>query len=121
MQSDLQAEFARLRRLAEQHTERGYPQEFRRRALALEAQLTEQGWTQQRLVDALGISRPTLRRWREKYGVLAESKTEKPQLRPVEMSPAVATQTTVRIVSPEGWRIEGLRLDEVAELMGRLR
>lgn len=121
MQPDLQAEFARLRRLAEQYTERGYPQEFRRRALALETQLTEQGWTQQRLVDALGISRPTLRRWREKYGDQTESKTEKPQLRPVEISAPVAVDTTFRVVSPEGWRIEGLGLAEVVELMGRLR
>lgn len=121
MQSKLDAEFAALRRLADQHDDRGYPVEFRRRAVGLAAHLIEEGWTQQRIVDALGISRPTLRRWRQKYDGQDQWHVDEPQLQPVEINVSKLGGHKIKVVSPGGWRIEGLGLDQVVELMGRLR
>lgn len=120
MQPEIEAEFAHLHRLAAQHTERGYPVEFRRRAVVLGDQLTDSGWTQQRIVGALGISRPTLRRWRQEYGGGDGADAVAPKLRPVEVRLPAASPQAVSVTSPGGWRIEGLGLDEVVELLGRV-
>jgi transposase-like protein len=120
VQPDIQAEFAHLHHLAAQHTERGYPVEFRQRAVVLGDHLSERGWTQQRIVEALGISRPTLRRWRQEHKADDEASVVEPTLRPVEVVLPAASPRAVSVTSPGGWRVEGLRLDQVVELLGRV-
>lgn len=120
MQPDYQTEFAHLRRLAAEHVGRGYPREFRKRAVALAARLAEQGWTQRRIIDALGVSRPTLRRWLKMDGDDASSASSAPGLRPVQIAASTVVGQKLSVASPGGWRIEGLGLGEVVELMEAL-
>lgn len=120
MQPDYQAEFAHLRRLAAEHTGRGYPQAFRQRAVKLEARLKKQGWTRRRIVDALGVSRPTLRRWLKMDGDDASPASSAPGLRPVQIAASTVAGHKLSVVSPGGWRIEGLGLGELVELMEAL-
>jgi transposase-like protein len=120
MQPDIQAEFVHLHHFAAQHTERGYPVEFRQRAVVLGDHLSERDWTQQRVVKALGISRPTLRRWRQEQEADDEASVVEPALRPVEVALPAASPHAVSVTSPGGWRIDGLGLDQVVELLRRV-
>ena len=101
---------------AAQRPSNRYPEPIKQRALALVERLRAAGWSQSQVSEALGISWQTIRRWQDEA---------KPQpvgregFRPVALPASTAACGPV-LVSPSGWRIEGLSLDELCEVAGRL-
>ena len=72
----------------------------------------------------LGVSGPTLYEWR-KGRSRPEPVEKSAALVPVRVSarPAAASGTGVRqvaLVSPSGWRVEGLSVESAAQLLGKL-
>lgn len=74
----------------------------------------------------LGVSKNTIRRWLDRVDNGARVDTGDGALVPVVVSPsgalpqpAAAASPALTLVSPFGWRVEGLRLSDVAELMRR--
>jgi transposase len=93
------------------------------------AQAQEKGETLKSVVERLGVSEPTLQAWRRgqtpgsKKTRSSEPKTE--PLLPVVVHPpkppvASPVATTLAVVSPQGWRVEGLGVEEAAQLLRRL-
>ena len=99
-------------RAAERETTR-YSQIFKDDAIELVCELRRDGWTQKAVSEALGIPWVTLRRWKKK-----DSPDESVSgFRPVTV---VADDQNPVLVSPSGWRIEGLTLGQIVEITGRL-
>jgi transposase-like protein len=122
------------RELARTPTGRGiyYPDALRERVRVWAYQRREQGAPWPMIAAELGVNNSTLRRWVQAEG-RHRRKHERPStaLVPVEIMDissassaheASATTTEVRIclVSPGGFRIEGLTLDEAIAALQRL-
>ena len=104
------------RRAAERKTQR-YPQSFRDDAADVVDELRAKGWTQKAVSDALGIPWVTLARWR---WIESEKSQQKDQgFRPVEVIDEDGATGPV-LVSPSGWRIEGLSAVELVDVARRL-
>jgi len=98
-----------------------YPETFRAKAVELVGQLKADGWTQRRISQELEISWQTLGRWcrqAEPDGTEAGSEG----FRPVEVvaSGSGGPADGIALVSPSGWRIEGLTVTEAVEAARRL-
>ena len=91
-----------------------YPADFKEDALALVADLREKGWTQQAISEALEIPWVTLRRWREQS---SPDDGQSLGFRPVAV---VGEKREPVLVSPSGWRIEGLTVAQLIDVAGRL-
>ena len=89
-----------------------YPEDFRRRAVVLVEQLRADGWTQKAVSEALDICWQTLRRWRNQHPDGDEG------FRAVDVAARPAGEP--RLVSPSGWRIEGLSVEELFDVARRL-
>jgi len=106
-----------------------FPEPLRAFAVRYLAQAQEKGETLKSVVERLGVSEPTLQAWRRgqtpgsKKTRSSEPRTQ-PLLpvvvRPPKAHAASPVATTFAVVSPEGWRVEGLGLEEAAQLMRRL-
>ncbi|MGK7297242.1 MAG: helix-turn-helix domain-containing protein [Candidatus Wenzhouxiangella sp. M2_3B_020] len=91
-----------------------YPDPVRQLALELVDELRKLGHTQDQISQALSIPSNTLRRWQKKHaGDRGGSGFRAVDLR------ASSNREPV-LVGPSGWRIEGLSLDELVEVAGRL-
>ena len=95
-----------------------YPADIRQRVVAYTQTRRARGESWRRIGRSVGLRAETVRRW------CAEA-TPGPTtaLVPVEVSDAARASTPAPgpvLVSPGGWRVEGLSLAEVAELVGRL-
>jgi hypothetical protein len=93
-----------------------YREDLRQEAIALARTGMLEGKSLGRLAEELGIGPVTLTRWLEKGGAGEP-------LRPVEVQreeekPGQASSLVV--VTPSGWRIEGLRLADIPELLRAL-
>jgi hypothetical protein len=93
-----------------------YPEDLRREAIGLARTGLQEGKSLGRVAEELGLGPATLTRW------LGRGWTGEP-LRPVEVQrdeeePGQAYSLVV--VTPSGWRIEGLRLADLAELLRAL-
>jgi hypothetical protein len=98
-----------------------YPQSFRADAIQLVGALRQDDWKQKRISETLEIPWATLRRWQAR-GDKSESEATD-GFRPVKVieTPRPTTSSkSIRLVSPEGWRVEGLTLTELLEVVGRL-
>ncbi len=94
---------------------RRFPPALRARISAWVANRRTAGAPWSALAAELGIPAATLQTW-EAAGPAAAS----PRLVPVEVAegaPAPAQPTTVTLVSPAGWRLEGIPLSLVAQLL----
>ncbi|WP_206524442.1 hypothetical protein, partial [Lujinxingia sediminis] len=91
-----------------------YPRAFKDDAVELVSELSEQGWTQQAIGEALEIPWVTLNRWRD-AATPGEEQAE--NFRPVTLS---EPKTQPALVSPSGWRIEGLSVAQLIEVARRL-
>jgi transposase-like protein len=89
----------------------------------------EKGDTLKAVVERLGVSEPTLQAWRRGQTPGGKkTRSSEPRaapLRPVVVQPPKAlapspVATTFAVVSPQGWRVEGLGLEEAAQLLRRL-
>lgn len=106
-----------------------FPEPLRVFAVRYLAQAMEKGETLKSVVERLGVSEPTLQAWRRgqtpgsKKAQRSEPKAA--PLMPVVVRPPKAhaaspVATTFAVVSPQGWRVEGLGLEEAAQLLRRL-
>ena len=105
-------------RAADRETMR-YPQDFRDDAIEVVRQLREDGFTQKEVSELLDIPWVTLARWKEAGEEVDD--TENPSgFRPVKVVDDASDSDPV-LVSPAGWRIEGLSVAELVEVARRLQ
>jgi transposase len=104
-----------------------FPQALRAFAVRYATHTLEAGGTVVEAAQRLGVSAPTLYEWRK-------GRTPgRPRVKPPEKSQALvpvrvaeraaqgaATELQPVVVSPSGWRIEGLSVESAAQLLGRL-
>jgi transposase len=105
-----------------------FPEVLRAFAVRYAEQTLEGGGTVVEAATKLGVSAPTLYEWRKGRtpGRARMKPTEKSAvLVPVRVGEraaeaAVAGLQQVVLVSPSGWRVEGLSVESAAQLLGRL-
>ena len=114
MQESTQAKIEELRARAARRETTRYSASFKDEAVSLVDELRQQGWTQKDIHKELGIPWVTLNRWASKNKVGGR---EGGKFRPVQV---VDSPATPALVSPSGWRIEGLSVAQLVELAGRL-
>jgi hypothetical protein len=95
---------------------RGYPKTLRARVVAYAERAHAAGRPRADVAEALGLAPITLARWGRPRRAAA------PGFRPVVVAePARAAPAGVAVVLPGGVRVEGLTLEQAAELCRRLR
>ena len=95
---------------------RRYPQELRTRVVAWASRRHRAGASWQDIKKELGLQWDSVRRWCQ-----LETKSKPVRaLVPVRVVPTRAAERLVSVSSPAGFRIEGLTLDEAAELLRAL-
>jgi len=93
-----------------------YGEDLRQEAVFLAREGMQRGQSLGSIAHALGVGAMTLSGWLEKVGVYEP-------LRPVEIlreDHEERSGKTVALVTPSGWRIEGLCLEDVPELLRAL-
>jgi transposase len=108
-----------------------YPETLRVFAVRYLSHAQETGGTLAGAAKALGVSEPTLQAWRKGQPAAhrrANGPADRPALVPVVVpGPKKTAAAAARaapglvLVSPGGWRVEGLSAEAAAELLGRLR
>ena len=128
----MQDELAKLKRHVSAQIKgpgRKYPPELRDKLIATIGMLRQGGWSYQAIGDALGLSPSAARGFMRK----SRSKTTRPG-RPVEVrpvgpgpdpvattrGPAAEQRPRLCVISPKGWRIEGLDVEQAARLLANL-
>ena len=106
-----------------------FPEPLRAFAVRYLAYAQEKGETLKAVVERLGVSEPTLQAWRRGQ-TPGSKKTQNSEPRAAPLMPVVVrppkphvpspVATTFAVVSPQGWRVEGLGLEEAAQLLRRL-
>jgi transposase len=100
-----------LTRAAEGRGRPRYPEALRQRVVAHVRDRRARGASLRQLADELGLAVPTLVRW----------SGPRPAFRPVVITPASPTASGHLVVhGPGGLRVEGLTLEQAAELLRRL-
>lgn len=91
-----------------------YPGDLRAEVAAVAERAIDAGWSRRQVVDSLGLSAPTVVRWmaRESVHFRTVSVVEDEQASTVRRETA-----SLCVVTPGGWRIEGLDLESVRELL----
>ena len=105
-----------------------YPEPLRAFAVRYLAQAQQKGETLKSVVQRLGVSEPTLQAWRRGQtpgGKAVHSEPAAAALVPVVVHEPEAAQpppvaTTLAVVSPQGWRVEGVGVEEAVQLLRRL-
>lgn len=121
MSDTYEEQISELKLEADERESLRYPEAFRTKAVELVGQLKADGWTQRRISQELEISWQTLGRWcrqAEPDGIETGSES----FRPVEVVAADSSGSAdgIALVSPSGWRIEGLTVAEAVEAARRL-
>jgi hypothetical protein len=100
--------------LAERESGRGkrYTSSLKDRIAGAATQLRQQGRSWQRIGSFLGVSHETARRF--------SGASRSPAFVPVEVL-EVPSRGGLVLVSPDGYRVEGLGVDEAAAILRRLR
>lgn len=111
MEKSLEEKIESLRERAVKRETNRYSAKFKQDALKVVAQAKAAGWTQQLISKSLGMPWVTLKRWKEK-----NTRENAGGFRPIK----VVDHQRATLISPSGWRIEGLTLDELVEVAGRL-
>mgnify|MGYP000228436455 CR=1 FL=1 len=104
----LRAELARVR---PPHSSHGYPAELRSRVGDFVRREQANGRTVRELAEQLGISAATARRWS------LEGQPSPSAFLPVHL---VNPSAPLRLVTPQGYVVEGLAVHELASLLERL-
>ena len=94
---------------------RRYPTELRDRIARYVAVRREFGLSWDSLSAELGIPSETMRRW-----LHSSEAADAPALVPVEVVDSAAEPRTVAVVSPSGWRLEGLDVAEAVAVLKAL-
>ncbi len=112
-------EFIRRRRSIVVGPGKRYPESLRRLAIAFAAEAEAAGWSASRIAQRLGISWATLERWCATPSIV-EAKGGMREVVVRDAAP-LAVEGHAVLVTPEGYRIEGLRQEELVELVRALR
>ena len=100
---------------------RPYPPELREEMVRTARMLREADWSWASIGKAFGMSTNGLKRFMRRWDTRVPRAT--PTMRAVtvgETAPAARLESTLQVVSPRGWRIEGLTIDTAAApAMGR--
>ena len=88
-----------------------YPVEFRRRAAGVALAMRSGGASWRRIASEVGVRAETLRRWCD-GGEPGAARS----LIPVQ----VVGSTALAVISPGGWRVEGLSLSDASALLRAL-
>lgn len=111
-------DLADLRRLLHQHRPRcardGYPAAVRRRVAAAARGLVADGWTPHRVAGRLGLAATTLARW------LDADDSDRTAFVPVVVRSDAPAALQPVLVTPAGYRVEGLDVEQLAALLPRL-
>lgn len=101
---------------------RRYPEELRERAARWAVEQRRAGASWEELGGELGLRVDTLRRWvsAEPRGAAPRSGERDVAMVPVRVISA-PSERTFAVVSPTGYRLEGVTLAEAASLLGALR
>jgi hypothetical protein len=91
-----------------------YPAALRVRISSWARREVERGRSLRTIADALALHRETLRSW------LADAAPSAAALVPVEVVSDHDAAGSFTVISPAGFRVEGLALDDVAALLARL-
>lgn len=118
MDENLSQQIVTLKEKAAARGSLRYPPMIRQMALGLVDELRAQGLSQERVSQVLEIPWGTIRRWKKKRD--GEKVGAGSGFRRVGMAAAARAADSPALVSPSGWRIEGLSLDELVEVAGRL-
>ena len=90
-----------------------YPAELRIRLTAFARRLRANGWSWGRIGSSVGLPGETLRLWLER-----DARRQPRLVRVAVMPPPPpSVPPTFSLVSPTGWRVEGLSLGSVVELI----
>ena len=98
---------------------RRYSRSLRAEAVAYLGERMKGGASAEAVASELGVSGWSLSRWRR--GLSSE---KKPTLRPVQVVPEFAEEEpkpVVTVVTPDGYRIEGVERDDVGRMLESLR
>ena len=112
-------EFIRRRRSIVVGRGKRYPEDLRRLAVGFATEAEACGWKGSRIARRLGIAWATLERWcatqpvAEFGGAMREVVVRDDETSPAELHPV--------LVTPEGYRIEGLRQEELVAILRALR
>ena len=98
-----------------------YPDELRGRIARWARRQLEDGASLGALASALGVHRETLRRWTAGAARPPTGAARPLALVPVEVVVDEPPAGTLSVVSPAGFRIDGLTLDEAIAALSRLR
>lgn len=90
-----------------------YTEELRRRGAELTRSLRSAGWSLAAVSRSLGVSTPTLERWLERYEAVGMVE--------VSVVDSGGSSALLAIVTPDGFRVEGVARREVVALIGELR
>lgn len=107
--------------IADLHRGRGkkYPPELRDEIISTARMLRDGGWTWAAISEALGLSVKALRSLMKRWGRPPQGDAMRP-VTVAERADRTAEARGLRIVSPHGWRIEGLTVDDAAALLAKL-
>lgn len=131
---------ALVRAARARHPHADYPPALRCQVLAWAGARFREGWSQDRIVSALGMPASTFSRWKDAGTPRPSSASSAavdtptpppagppPTFRAVELlpseRPAAASRPVARtwaLHSPRGYRVDGLDLDDLTALLGRL-
>ncbi len=103
-----------------------YPDELRTRIAAWARRRIARGESVSGSALALALDRRTLSTWLQRRGGDAGREREQVEptgtaLVPVEIVEALPAPTTITLVSPSGYRLEGLTVDDAVRALARLR
>jgi transposase-like protein len=118
-------ELSELRRALADQGPRGpgrrVPRLLRERVLVATRQGRAGGASVAKLAEALGLSVETLRRWLDR-DVDGQPRAGHPRPMPVAViGDAAQSRGALSLVTPSGFRVEGLSVETAAELLTRLR
>jgi hypothetical protein len=114
MEKSTQVKIEGLKERAAKRETTRYSENFKEDAVRLVDELRQKNWTQKRINKALQIPWVTLNRWKSDSTAGSGLGAE---FRPVKV---IDSRPTPTLVSPSGWRIEGLTLNELIKVAGRL-
>lgn len=115
----LAEEFIRRRRSIVVGRGKRYPESLRQLAVSFAVEAEAAGWTASRIARHLGVASATLERWCATQSIVGSGG----QMREVVVRDDVPSLAALgpTLVTPEGYRIEGLRQEELAEILRALR
>lgn len=112
-------EFIRGRRSIAVGRGKRYPESLRRLAVEFATEAQAAGWSGSRIAQRLGVTWATVERWCAIQPV-AELGGGMREVVVRDEVPSLAESRAV-LVTPEGYRVEGLRQDELVEILRAVR